>query len=159
VNPLNALARRLGRHAWVMGLAPVIVPVDRLLHRVTRGRVSLVGLAGMPSLRLVTTGRKSGLRRENDLVYTPYDDRYVVIGSGWGRPAHPAWTLNLAADPNATVVVRGRAVPVVARMATEREVPDLWARAVRIWPGYEVERRLAGGREFRIFVLTARPAA
>lgn len=156
LNPLSALARRLGRRAWLMKLAPVILLLDRLLHRTSRGRLTLVGLAGLPSLRLVTTGRRTGLTRANDLLYTPYGDRYVVIGSGWGRPAHPAWTANLSADPNATIVVRGRSAPVVARRATGREAAEIWALAVRGWPGYEVERRLAG-REFRIFVLTVQP--
>lgn len=155
VNPLTALARAAGRHAWLMRLAPVIIPADRLLHRVSRGRLTLVGLAGLPSLRLLTTGRKSGLARTNDLLYTPYGDRYVVIGSGWGRPAHPAWTHNLLAHPEATVVVRGRVVPVVATPVTGPERDDVWALALRGWPGYEAEARMAG-REFRIFVLTKR---
>jgi deazaflavin-dependent oxidoreductase (nitroreductase family) len=139
-----------------MKLAPVIIPVDRFLHRVSAGRLSLLRIAGMPSLRLVTTGRRTGQPRTNDLLYTPYGDDYVVIGSGWGRPNHPAWTLNLTANPAATVIVRGRAVPVVARRATGQEATDIWTLALRVWPGYEMERRLAAGREFRIFVLGKR---
>jgi deazaflavin-dependent oxidoreductase (nitroreductase family) len=156
MNVLTRLAHRLGRYPWLMKVAPVVIPVDGVLHRVSRGRLSLVGLAGMPSLRLVTTGRKSGLSRMHDLLYTPWGDRYVLVGSGWGRPAHPAWTLNLMADPNATVVVRGRSVPVVARMVDGAERAEAWALAVRNWPAYVMERRLAG-REFRIFVLERSP--
>lgn len=154
MNPLTGLARHLGRYPWVMRLAPVILPVDRMLHRVSGGRVSLLRVAGMPSLRLVTVGRRTGLERASDLLYTPYGDRYVVIGSGWGRPAHPAWTANLLAEPQAVVVVRGRTVPVVARRAEGEEAEEIWRLAVRVWPGYEMERRLAAGREFRIFVLS-----
>lgn len=156
MNPLNRLARNLGRFPRVMKLAPVIIAVDRVLYKVGRGRLSLLRMAGMPSLRLVTTGRRTGRQRENDLLYTPYGDAYVVIGSGWGRPRHPAWTLNLAANPAATIIVRGRAIPVLARRATPEETADIWRLAVDIWPGYEMERRLAGGREFRMFVLTRR---
>src|SRR5262245_66212940 len=110
-----------------MKLAPVILPVDQVLHRVSRGRLSLLRLAGMPSLRLVTTGRRTGQQRANDLLYTPYGDDYVVIGSGWGRPKHPAWTLNLTANPAATIIVRGRAIPVVARRAHDAEAAEIWA--------------------------------
>jgi deazaflavin-dependent oxidoreductase (nitroreductase family) len=156
VNVLTKLAHRLGRYPRVMKLAPVIISIDRVLHRVSRGRLSLLRLAGMPSLRLVTTGRKTGLARDNDLLYTPYKDQYVVIGSGWGRPNHPVWTLNLMANPNATIIVRGRHIPVVARQADDAERQDIWPAAVRNWPGYEMELRLAAGREFRIFVLTER---
>ena len=153
LNPLPGVARALGRHAWLMRLAPVILPADRLLQRVSRGRLTLVGLAGLPSLRLFTTGRRTGLTRANDLLYTPYGDRYVVVGSGWGRPGHPAWTVNLMADPDAAIVVRGRAQPVTARQVTGAERDEIWTLAVAGWPGYEVERRMAG-RDFRIFVLT-----
>jgi deazaflavin-dependent oxidoreductase (nitroreductase family) len=155
LNPLTRLARRLGRYPGLMRTAPVVTRLDRVLHTVSRGRFSLVGLAGMPSLRLVTTGRRTGRSRTHDLLYTPYGDRYVVVGSGWGRPDHPAWTLNLMADPNATIVVRGRSIPVVARQVGGPELAELWALAVRNWPAYVLERRLAG-REFRIFVLSER---
>jgi deazaflavin-dependent oxidoreductase (nitroreductase family) len=155
LNPLPRVARALGRHAWLMRLAPVILSLDRLLHRVSRGRLTLVGLAGLPSLRLLTTGRKTGLTRSSNLLYTPYGDRYVLVGSGWGRPQHPAWTVNLMANPDATIVVRGRAVPVTAHRVTGPELDGIWALAVDGWPGYEVERRMAD-RDFRVFVLTPR---
>jgi deazaflavin-dependent oxidoreductase (nitroreductase family) len=139
-----------------MKLAPVIIKLDWVLHKVSRGRLSLVRLAGMPSLRLVTTGRKTGLSRANDLLYTPYGDEYVLIGSGWGRPNHPAWTLNLMANPEATIVVRGRPVSVVARrVAAGPELDEIWGLALRNWPAYVMEKRLAG-REFRVFVLSER---
>jgi deazaflavin-dependent oxidoreductase (nitroreductase family) len=153
VTPLTWLARRLGRHRWLMRLEPVIVPLDRTLHRVSGGRLSLVRLAGLPSLRLITTGRRTGVARANDLLYTPYGDRYVVIGSGWGGPKHPAWTLNLMAHPEATIIVRGRSIPVVARKVSGPELAEIWALALRNWPGYVMERRLAD-REFRVFVLS-----
>lgn len=158
MNPLTGLARRLGRYPALMKLAPVIVGVDRALHTVSGNRLSLVRLAGLPSLRLVTTGRRTGRPRANDLLYTPYRDQYVVIGSGWGRPKHPAWTLNLMADPEATIIVRGRRIPVVARRVDGPELADLWELAVRNWPAYVMERRLAG-REFRVFVLSERVSA
>jgi deazaflavin-dependent oxidoreductase (nitroreductase family) len=110
----------------------------------------------MPSLRLVTVGRKTGLSRSNDLLYTPYGDEYVLIGSGWGRPRHPAWTVNLMANPEATVFVRGRPISVVARQVAEGpELAEIWALALRNWPAYMMEKRLSG-REFRVFVLSER---
>lgn len=138
-----------------MRAAPVVLTVDPWLHRVSKGRLTLVGLAGLPSLRLITTGRRSGLPRANDLLYTPHGDEYVLIGSGWGRPAHPAWTVNLRAEPNAAVVVRGRRIEVTARAVTGAERAQVWAAALRNWPGYDMEQRMAG-REFRVFVLTTR---
>lgn len=96
------------------------------------------------------------MSRANDLLYTPYGAEYVLIGSGWGQPNHPAWTVNLMAHPEATIVVRGRSVPVVARrVVAGAELDAIWELALRNWPGYMMEKRLAG-REFRVFVLRER---
>lgn len=157
-NLLTRLVRRLGRFAWLMKLAPAIGVLDRALHAVSRNRLGLVGLAGLPSLRLVTTGRRTGLPRATELLYTPLGDQYVVVGSGWARPNHPMWTGNLMANPNATIVVRGRSVPVLAHPVTGSARDDIWPLVVANWPGYAVERRLAG-REFRIFVLVPMTSA
>lgn len=54
-----------------MKLAEGIVWADTRLHRASRGRASLVGIAGLPSLRLITTGRRTGQQRENNLLYMP----------------------------------------------------------------------------------------
>ncbi|GLY67676.1 nitroreductase [Amycolatopsis taiwanensis] len=157
MNPLPALARALGTQPWVMKLAKVVVWVDHRLHRVFRGRVSLVGIAGLPSLRLTATGRKSGLPRSHNLLYFPYRDGFVLVGSNWGRPQNPAWTINLRANPEATIEVRGKEIPVRATLVEGEGYDELWRRVVKFWPGYEMER-VAAGRELPIFLLTPETA-
>lgn len=152
---LRALARVLGTKPWLMKLAKVIVWVDTRLHRIFRGRISLVAIAGLPSLRLTATGRKSGLPRSNNLLYFPWEDDFVLVGSNWGRPSDPAWTLNLRAHPEATVEVRGTAIPVLATPVKGERYDELWREVLAFWPGYEMERR-AAGRELPIFLLTRR---
>ena len=63
---------------------------------------------GAPVLLLSTTGRKSGQRRTTPLVYTMDGDDFVLIASNGGAPKHPAWYLNLMANPDATVEVGDR---------------------------------------------------
>ncbi|RZQ63987.1 nitroreductase family deazaflavin-dependent oxidoreductase [Amycolatopsis suaedae] len=138
-----------------MRIAPWVPAVDHWLHRVTRGRLALLDLAGLPSLRLETTGRRSGLRRASNLLYCPDGEDYVLVASNWGKPNDPGWAHNLRACPEATVLLRGRAVPVLAREVTGEEYDAWWPRLVRFWPGYAMERRLAG-RRLPIFVLTGR---
>ncbi|MFF5989523.1 nitroreductase family deazaflavin-dependent oxidoreductase [Prauserella flavalba] len=152
-NPLPVLARALGRRPWLMKLASAIVWADHRLHRVSRGRVSLVGIAGLPSLRLTTLGRRSGLPRDTNLLYFPHGSDYVVTGSNWGRERDPAWTFNLRAHPEATVLVRGREVAVKARELKGPERDAMWRALLAFWPGYEMERAEAG-RELPIFVLS-----
>ncbi|WP_253854169.1 nitroreductase/quinone reductase family protein [Prauserella alba] len=172
-NPLPAVARVLGRRRSLMKLAEGIVWADTRLHRASRGRASLVGIAGLPSLRLTTTGRRTGQARENNLLYMP--DRqapadeargdepagteagggevFVVTGSNWGRAHDPAWALNLRACPDARVLVHGRDIPVRARELTGLDRDAMWRRLLAFWPGYGMEREQAG-RAFPIFVLT-----
>ena len=54
---------------------------------------------GVPTLLLTTTGRRSGQTRTTPLIYGRDGDRYVVVASRGGAPAHPAWYENLTAQP------------------------------------------------------------
>ncbi|MET7998891.1 nitroreductase family deazaflavin-dependent oxidoreductase [Amycolatopsis sp. NPDC005232] len=152
-NPLEPFARKLGTRPFVMTLSRGIIWTDQKLHRFFGGRVSLVGIAGLPSLRLTTTGRKSGLPRSTNLLYFPHGDEFVLTGSNWGRPNNPAWTYNLRADPQATVGIRARVVEVKARELEGAEYDRMWSELLAFWPGYEMERA-AAGRPLPVFVLS-----
>ncbi|WP_197319012.1 nitroreductase family deazaflavin-dependent oxidoreductase [Saccharomonospora sp. NB11] len=152
-----ALARFLGSRRWVMRLAPLIVRADRVLHRFTSGRVTLLRVAGVPTVRLTTVGRRSGVPRQVQLLCLPLPGAVVVVGSNWGRPRDPAWVHNLRARPEATVTIGGRTRPVRAREVTGAAYERLWPRLLRHWPGYGAEREWAG-RELPVFVLDFVPS-
>ncbi|WP_285479912.1 nitroreductase family deazaflavin-dependent oxidoreductase [Amycolatopsis sp. NBRC 101858] len=139
-----------------MRTAGFVVWADKKLHKAFGGRVSLVALAGLPSLRLTTTGRKSGLPRSTNLLYFPHGDDLVLTASNWGRPNDPAWALNLRANPRAEVAIGGRAAEVAARELTGEEYAAMWAELLEFWPGYAMEQEEAG-RPLPVFVLK-RPA-
>ena len=134
---------------------PVIAPVQLWLYRISRGRVNFSAIL-VPTLILVTTGAKSGQRRESPLMCFPRPDgRYIVAGSNWGRPTHPAWTGNLLAHPDAEIVVSRRTIPVSARLLEGAERDAAWPVLEAQWPNYqEYERR--AGRTLRIFELAPR---
>ncbi len=152
---LTRVAVAFGGLAWLPRYARYVVGLDRLLQRLTRGRVSLAALAGLPSLVLTTTGRRSGQPRSTPLLYTPYRDAYLVAGSNWGGATRPAWVLNLLADPAAEVSVRRRRHPVRARQVVGEERAALWQEMLRTWPNYAkyAERT---DREIPVFVLEPR---
>ena len=79
---------------------------------------------GMPVLLLTTTGRRSRQPRTPPLTYLDHGDAFVVFASCLGEPKHPAWWLNLEADPSATVQIGGQRIPVRAREAEGRRAPD-----------------------------------
>ena len=77
-------------------------------------------------LRLRTVGRRSGKERIAILGYIE-DGRNLVTPAmnGWADP-DPAWWLNLQANPEAVVELRGESRRVVARAAVGDERRRLW---------------------------------
>jgi deazaflavin-dependent oxidoreductase (nitroreductase family) len=153
-NPWYALVVKVGRQKWYATALKGVAPhVDRFLGRVTGGRVSMLTGTGLPTLLLTTTGRKSGLERTVPLLYARHGSALLVVGSNWGQQHHPAWALNLLADPEAKVTVRGRSGPVHARVLEGEERQLVWDTILtKSWPGYEnyAER---SGRHINVFAL------
>ena len=92
---------------------------------------------GVPTLLLVTRGRKTGLRRRTALIYGRDGDRYLVVASRGGSPHHPSWYLNLAERPDVEVQVGAVGFGARARTATADEKPQLWQLMTAIWPDYD----------------------
>jgi deazaflavin-dependent oxidoreductase (nitroreductase family) len=76
-------------------------PLDHRLLSRSNGRYTIAGPMGTPLLLLTTTGKKSGQRRQTPLLYQREGDRLFLVASNFGQSMHPAWSLNLLADPNA----------------------------------------------------------
>jgi len=146
----------MGRHAWFARVGRALVPVDRAVSKLTKGRFVAVGLRDLPSLMITTIGRQSGQLRSNPLLYASDGDAYVVIGSNWGQKSHPAWSSNLLANPDATVTLGGKVVEVRAQLVRGDERERLHAKLLEVWPGYTDYESRAGGRHLRIFRLERR---
>jgi len=137
----------------------VVVPLDRRIFKATKGRMSLTHLGSslkrraMQDLLLTTTGKQSGKQRSTPVLFLDHDGGFVIVGSRYGTDSHPHWTANLLATPEATVLVRGRELPVNARRLTQLEVDDLWPRLLEIYPNWAHYRERTD-REFRAFHLT-----
>lgn len=153
------LARRLALNPAFRRVGMVVVPrVDRVLHRVTRGRVHLAD-AAVPTLVLTVAGRRSGQPRTIPLAYVPDGDDYLVVGSNWGQADHPTWTINLMAADTAVVEARGRRVVVHPHLLGGADRQRAWRRLTAVWPTYDDYTERASGRELRVFRLTPVPSA
>ena len=107
---------------------------------------------GTQTLLLTTTGRRSGEERVHPLIYGRHGDDYLVVASKGGSPTHPAWYLNLDANPDVEVQVKGERFRARARTATAEEKRELWPIMTREWPAYdEYQRRTA--RDIPVVVL------
>ena len=105
------------------------------------------------TLLLSTTGRKSGQTLTLPLIYGESDGAYVVIASKGGAPAHPAWYLNLAAQPNVGVQVKADRFDARARVAEGEERERLWKLMAEIYAPYDKYAELAGDRVIPVVVL------
>jgi len=92
---------------------------------------------GVHTLVLTTTGRRSGDKRRNALIYGTDGDDYIVVASKGGHKNHPLWYLNLVADPNVQVQVLGEKFKARARAASPEEKKRLWPKMAKIWPEYD----------------------
>jgi deazaflavin-dependent oxidoreductase (nitroreductase family) len=112
---------------------------------------------GTQVLILTTTGRRSGQPRKTPLIYGRHGDAYLVVASKGGSPTPPDWYLNLKANPDALIQVRGDRIPVRARDATPEEKPELWRIMTSHWPAYD-EYQAQTDREIPVVVLEPRDA-
>ena len=125
--------------------------LHRLLYRWSSGRLG-GALRGGPVLLLSTTGRKTGRERTWPLSYLVHGDDLVLVASAAGRPRHPAWFLNLQADPRVRIQVVDSTWSMVADTASGTEHARLWAHVVRRYPvAVTYQRRTS--RQFPVVIL------
>jgi deazaflavin-dependent oxidoreductase (nitroreductase family) len=133
---LTPLAVRIGAISWMPKLLPQVVWVDTRLQKVSRGRVSVLDVAGLPNLSLTVVGRKSGIPRTTPLLCVPDQGGWLIAGSYFGGPKMPLWVGNLRAAPGATVSIGKDTFPVTARELEGDERARAWAVMLRTWPNY-----------------------
>jgi deazaflavin-dependent oxidoreductase (nitroreductase family) len=115
-----------------------IVPrLHRAILGATQGRL-LGSFSGMPIVELHTIGRKTGQRRVTVLAAPVVTDREVVlVASKGGDSRNPEWLLNLQANPEVELKVRGGPTRKMrARIASPLERAELWPKAVAAFKGY-----------------------
>jgi len=97
-------------------------------------------MRGLPVLVLTTKGRKSGLTRRNALMYLPYGKDFVIIASNLGDEKHPAWWINLKAEPTASVQIADSHYAIHVREADGEEREKLWQAIAEKNSDYEQYR-------------------
>jgi deazaflavin-dependent oxidoreductase (nitroreductase family) len=117
---------------------------------------ALGGPAAVPCLLLETIGRKSGARQILPLIYGKEGNDFVIIASKGGAPKHPAWYLNLTAEPSVRFQVADKKYRGKAVVAPAAERLRLYAMMAKIYPAY-VEYQQKTDREIPVVLL--RPEA
>ena len=107
---------------------------------------------GTTTLILTTVGRKSGEQHDTPLIYQWHGPAPVIVASKGGYPHHPAWYLNLRANPEVDVQVLGDRFHARARTAAGEERAELWQLMTAAWPAYDSYQQRTD-REIPVVVL------
>jgi deazaflavin-dependent oxidoreductase (nitroreductase family) len=143
-----------GAASWL--LARSLGRIDQVVAGLLGRRTSATEvLAGLPVVRLTTTGARSGRPRSVLLVPVVTTEVFALLGTNFGEVRTPAWALNLLVHPTATVEFRGRRVTVQARELDDGGRDDVLAAASALYPGFARYLSRAAGRRVHVFALTA----
>jgi deazaflavin-dependent oxidoreductase (nitroreductase family) len=86
------------------------------------------------------------------LIYKQVNNGFVIIASKGGAPTHPAWYLNLLANPDCEIQVAHDHYRVTARTAQGDERETLWRQLAEIYPPYN-DYQAATTRKIPVVVL------
>jgi F420H(2)-dependent quinone reductase len=116
-------------------IARWFVKAHAAIYSASNGKLA-TNMRGSPILVLTTRGAKTGAVRKVPIVPLVEGDRMYVIASLGGAPSHPAWFLNLKADPNVEVQWFADKYKARARILLEPERSQVWQRVVAAMPGF-----------------------
>ena len=133
---------------------PQVLRVHDAVYRKTNGWIGHRTL-WIPSLLLHTVGAKTGKQRTTSLTYARDGDSYLVVASKGGAPMHPAWYLNLQANPEVRLQVKAEKFKARAHTADAAERARLWPMMVGIYGPYAKYQTLT---DRQIPVVVLRPA-
>lgn len=101
--------------------------IHQRLYERSGGRVGH-GMIGVPTLLLRSTGRRSGERRCNALVYAMDGADYVLVASNGGADRSPGWLFNVRDQPEVEVQVARNVFAGTARVleSGDEDYDRLW---------------------------------
>lgn len=112
-------------------------------------------MMGFPVVLLTTVGAKTGKERTHVLGgFADGDDAWLIVASNGGSPAHPAWFINLAKNPDkVSLEVGNRKLAVKAESLQGPEREQALARVAAIARRYG-EYQKKTDREIPVIRLT-----
>lgn len=106
------------------------------LYTVSNGRW-MSEAEGRRVILVEMTGARSGRVIRLPVMYVPYEEGYLLVGSQGGAPKHPVWYYNLLKNPEVRITFEGKTTPMTARLATDEEKAELWLICCEYYPPYQ----------------------
>lgn len=140
--------------AKIVPYLKVFSKVNEKVYRWSGGR--LLGKLNGHEICVVTmTGAKTGKTRVVPLMYVPYREGVILVGSQGGTPKSPPWVNNVAANPDITVQHRSKVMTLRARRASTQEKEEVWPVCCQHYPDYDLYRRRTE-RDIPVFICEPR---
>lgn len=124
---------------------------NTFLIRLSGGRLGSK-LGSQTVLILHTVGRKTGQPRTVPIAYFEYRNKFLLIGSNWGKDKQADWFENLKKEPHVKVEINGNTMMVTAREALDDEYKTMWKFASGKHPQY-LDYQIMTSRRIPIVVL------
>jgi len=105
------------------------------LYRVSGGKLG--GSMGTFRVLLLTTiGRKSGKTHTVPLGYFERQGGYVIVASKGGAPTNPAWYYNIKDQPQVTVQIMDKVMPMSLEVLSGEARAQAWQQVITEAPSY-----------------------
>jgi len=134
-------------------LAKILYRADNFLLWVTRGKLTVTRIVGLPIIQLTTKGAKTGQARTMPLLSIPDGEKIVLIASYFGGKRNPGWYYNLKANPECEARVNGETKKFLAREAFDAERERYFQLGNSYYAGYAKYRERAAHRHIPVMVL------
>lgn len=99
------------------------------------------------TLLLKTIGRKSGKPVVVPLHFSRRRGEIMLIASNGGAQTHPAWYLNMEANPKVTIQIKNKVWKGTTRFAQGEERKEIWQDLTDAFPHF-IEYKTRTPREF-----------
>src|SRR4030065_1420442 len=105
------------------------------LYRMSRGKLG--GKLGVFNVCLLnTTGRKSSKAHAVPIGYFEQPGGYLFVAANDGRSTHPAWYHNLKNNPQVTIQVFDKIIPVTGEVLSGKAREKAWQHVSTTVPPY-----------------------
>jgi deazaflavin-dependent oxidoreductase (nitroreductase family) len=121
------------------------------VYRLSGGRL-LARMGKLEAALVETTGRKSGKPRAIAIICYPYKDSIVISASNSGMDRHPAWYLNMQANPRVRVQRGAEHFEAMAEDVPAAEREALWQQIFAV-NDHQREYQTATSREIPLVYL------
>ena len=151
INIKTATSEQMGK---LLPYLKIFSSLNEKVYRLSRGRI-LGKLSGYDICLVTMTGAKSGKTRVIPLMYVPYKDGVIIVGSQGGAPKNPVWHNNLVANPDIEVQYKAKKMKLRARLVDADEKAEVWPVCCQHYPDYDLYQNRTD-RNIPVFVCEPR---